>query len=140
MVFYNKNWSCCASVFAAFQLILVVFLSTSILLSKHICKILCIFNVYSAVNSRLASVDLWEEIILRHVRHHNVLSAGDSAFDPEFLELLNTATDSLGPVIYAVFEERQNQGAGQSDAAIGALAFGPVDPHAAVVIRELISC
>ncbi|TVU50775.1 hypothetical protein EJB05_02164, partial [Eragrostis curvula] len=92
MVFYNKNWCCCASVFAAFQLILVVFLSTSILLSKHICKILCIFNVYSAV--RLASVDLWEEIIL--------CRTGDSAVDLEFLELLDTAIDSLGPVIYAV--------------------------------------
>ncbi|TVU06886.1 hypothetical protein EJB05_46922, partial [Eragrostis curvula] len=84
---------------SGFQFILVVFFSTSILLSKHICKILCLFNVYSAVNSRLASVDLWEEIIFR----------GQNARIKE---------------AWALDKVMQ---------AIGALAFGPVDPHEAVL-------
>ncbi|TVU05543.1 hypothetical protein EJB05_48709, partial [Eragrostis curvula] len=89
-----------------FQFILVVFFSTSILLSKHICKILCLFNVYSAVNSRLASVDLWEEIILR----------GQLMVDV----MLQNARIKEAWALDKVMQ------------AIGALAFGPVDPHEAV--------
>ncbi|TVU19127.1 hypothetical protein EJB05_35261 [Eragrostis curvula] len=73
----------------------------------------CCASVF-AVNSRLASVELWEEIILRRI-----VNDGHDA-DAIIIKEAWALDKVMQPLV--------------------SLAFGPVDLHAAVVIRELILC